>query len=89
MLKKETKSGIGNVLQPIVGAETEESRWLVGKSLLNGGKKLKPELQLLLESLGVKVSKVVTDHGSEPMICIKGSKVTLDALAAIAKGKVA
>jgi hypothetical protein len=85
MLKKETKGG--KVPQPGVGAEAEEIRWLIGKCLLNGGNKLKPELQGLLDSLQV-VTKVVTDHCPEPMVCIKGPKETIIALIAIAKGKV-
>ena len=87
MLKKGTKSGIGKV--PEESAATEVSRWFVGKSLLNGGQKLKPELQAVLDLLTISVTQIVTDHGPEPMICLKGPADKLNALAAIAKGKLA
>lgn len=70
-------------------ANQEVSKWLIGKSLLNGSHKISPDLQALLDSLGVKVTQIVTSHGPEPMICIKGLKGKVDAIAAIAKAKVA
>ena len=88
MRKRAIKGGNGKVPQPVVGAEAEETRWLVGKSLLNGGNKLKPELQGLLDIAGV-TAKVVTDHVPEPMVCIKGPKERISALVAIAKSKAA
>ncbi|MCX6744192.1 MAG: hypothetical protein NTX82_01560, partial [Candidatus Parcubacteria bacterium] len=68
MLSKETKGGNKNASVPVADAGVMETRWLVGKSLLNGGKKLRPDLQELLDKLGVTVSKVVIDHGPEPMV---------------------
>lgn len=87
MRKQETKGGNGKVPQPFV-AEVEESKWFVGKSLLNGGNNLRPDLEALLAQLSIRVTQVVTSHGNEPMICLRGPKNKLDALAAIAKGKV-
>ena len=90
MRKQETKGGNGKAPLQTVGSEAEVYVWFVGKSLLNGGKKLKPELEELLNQLGVKVSSIVTDHGSEPpMVCLKGEKETINALTAIAKAKAA
>jgi len=89
MPKQETKGGNGKAPQQLADAGAEVSRWFVGKSLLNGGNKLKPELQALLDQLTIKVTQVVTNHGPEPLICLKGPKNSLDGLAAIAKGKVA
>ena len=88
MPKKGTNGGNRKVPQTVVGTETEETRWFVGKSLLNGGNNLRPELEVLFAQLSIRVTQVVTNHG-DPMICIRGPKNNVDALAAIAKGKVA
>ncbi|MCX6740519.1 MAG: hypothetical protein NTZ49_04810 [Candidatus Parcubacteria bacterium] len=88
MRKKDVKGGKEKKLQPSDSAEALESRWLVGKCLLNGGNNLRPDLQALLDSLAVEVTRIVTNRNTEPMVCIKGPKATVNALVAIAKGKV-
>lgn len=88
MRKQKTRGGNEKKLQPSDSAEALEIRWLVGKCLLNGGNNLRPDLQALLDSLTVEVTRIVTNHDTEPMVCIKGPKATVNALVAIAKGKV-
>ncbi len=88
MPKKGTNGGKEKVPLLAVRTEAEETRWFVGKSLLNGGNNLRPDLAELLAQLSIRVTQVVTNHG-EPMICIRGPKNNIDALTAIAKGKVA
>ena len=70
-------------------ATTEVTRWLVGKSLLNGGNKLSPDLQELLDFSGIRVTKIVTNNEHEPMVCLRGPESRLNAIAAVAKSKLA
>jgi hypothetical protein len=82
-----TEGGQAQATKQAVVLPIESCIWLVGKNLLSG-KKLKPELQAILDLLGIRVTNIVTDH-HEPMICLKGPKASLDGVAIIAKGKLA
>ncbi len=82
-----TEGGQAQTAQQAVVFPIESCIWLVGKNLFNG-KKLKPELQEILDLLGIRVTNIVTDH-HEPMICLKGPKKQLDGVAILAKGKLA
>lgn len=64
------------------------SNWIVGKGLLNGGDKLKPELQQLFDHLDVTVKSVQPGSAGsgQDMVAISAPEKTMRGLAVLLKG---
>jgi hypothetical protein len=67
----------------------EVANWIVGNGLLNGGKKLKPELSNILAELGVTVKSVQpgSEGSGQDMVSISAPEATMKGLAVLLKGK--